>query len=385
MLNIAFGQSKYFVDNLSENVKRGHRQKVRRGEYPGVAPTGYLNDRVKHVMVRDPERFRLVQKAFEWYGAGDYSLKDLRQKLIKVGLVSRKGKPLVMSNLQRLLTNPFYYGYFEFNGELHEGKHEPAVSKQLFDRVQRVLADRSRPQKRSEKLFPFRGLLKCGECGRAITSEIKRGHTYYRCTKKDTNCSQRYAREESLASQSEEMIKKVALPAAWAEPMLAKCDEASAESAQADATFVNSLKLQIVAIEEKLELLLDARIEGVVTNDEYVAKKNKLLNQKIDLEQGVKERKSAGWLEQMRAFILEAHQAPEFALAENLQTKTNFLKTVGSNATLRDRTLHLTFNSPWSILAKYDMGSLRDTDLIPNFGKTEFWLAEMVSTVVAAK
>ena len=45
-----------------------------------------------------------------------------------------------------------------------------------------------------------------------------------------------------------------------------------------------------------------------------------------------------------------------------------------SNATLRDRILHLTFNSPWSILAKYDMGSLRDTDLIPNFGKTEFWL-----------
>ena len=42
MLNIAFGQSKYYVDNLSENVKRGLRQKVRRGEYPGVAPTGYL-------------------------------------------------------------------------------------------------------------------------------------------------------------------------------------------------------------------------------------------------------------------------------------------------------------------------------------------------------
>ena len=40
MLNIAFGQSKYYIDNLSENVKRGLRQKVRRGEYPGVAPTG---------------------------------------------------------------------------------------------------------------------------------------------------------------------------------------------------------------------------------------------------------------------------------------------------------------------------------------------------------
>jgi len=31
MLQIAFGQSKYYSDNLSENVKRGIRQKLRRG------------------------------------------------------------------------------------------------------------------------------------------------------------------------------------------------------------------------------------------------------------------------------------------------------------------------------------------------------------------
>jgi len=43
MLNIAFSQSKYYVDNLSENVKRGNRQKLRRGEWPNQAPFGYLN------------------------------------------------------------------------------------------------------------------------------------------------------------------------------------------------------------------------------------------------------------------------------------------------------------------------------------------------------
>ena len=52
MLNIAFGQSKYYVDSLSENTKRGLRQKVRRGEYPGPAPIGYINDsRTKSVVV----------------------------------------------------------------------------------------------------------------------------------------------------------------------------------------------------------------------------------------------------------------------------------------------------------------------------------------------
>src|ERR1039457_2049586 len=33
MLQVAFGQSKYYSDNLSENIKRGIRQKIRRGEW----------------------------------------------------------------------------------------------------------------------------------------------------------------------------------------------------------------------------------------------------------------------------------------------------------------------------------------------------------------
>jgi len=48
MLNIIFGQSKYYVDNLSENTKRGLREKVRLGEYPAFAPIGYLNERGKN-------------------------------------------------------------------------------------------------------------------------------------------------------------------------------------------------------------------------------------------------------------------------------------------------------------------------------------------------
>src|SRR3990167_2484767 len=65
MLSIAFGQSKYYVDNLSENVKRGLRQKVRRGEQSGQAPTGYLNDKANRVIVPDPA---LVKKflCYRW-------------------------------------------------------------------------------------------------------------------------------------------------------------------------------------------------------------------------------------------------------------------------------------------------------------------------------
>jgi len=44
MLQVAFGQSKYYSDNLVENIKRGVRQKLRRGEWLNLAPFGYVNN-----------------------------------------------------------------------------------------------------------------------------------------------------------------------------------------------------------------------------------------------------------------------------------------------------------------------------------------------------
>src|SRR3989344_5622107 len=163
MLNIAFGQSKYYIDNLSENVKRGQRQKVRRGEFSGVAPSGYLNDLVTHTIIPDPERFPLIKKMYELYATGKYTLKDLRKIF-----VSRKGNVIAISVVQGILTNPLYYGVFEYKGELHQGVHEPAISKELFDKVQIVIRERSRPQKRHEIKFPYLGLLKCAECSASI-------------------------------------------------------------------------------------------------------------------------------------------------------------------------------------------------------------------------
>ncbi len=189
MLNIAFGQSKYFVDNLSENTKRGLRQKLRRGEMPGLAPLGYLNDLRIHTMVKDPQRFRFVKKLFELYATSNYSLKDLQKKITSAGLLSRKGNKLSISVIQNILQNPFYYGVFKYNGELYQGIHKSMISKKFFDKCQKVLKDRARPIKRSGKIYAFRGLLKCGECDCSITSEIQREHIYYRCTKKKIPCS----------------------------------------------------------------------------------------------------------------------------------------------------------------------------------------------------
>jgi len=135
ILSIAFGQSKYYVDNLSENVKRGLREKVRRGEWPGWAPLGYVNDYKNHTAVPNPEKAVFVKKVFELYAEGDYSLEELHREVSRWGLTGKTGKPLRKSVLASILRNPFYYGVMRFRGEHYEASHPPLISKKLFDRV----------------------------------------------------------------------------------------------------------------------------------------------------------------------------------------------------------------------------------------------------------
>ena len=220
MLNIAFGQSKYYVDNLSENIKRGIRQKLRNGIWPAWAPLGYINDKNKRCIVVDKEKAKLIRKAFEIYSTGEYSLAEIRKIINSLGLLGKKDKVLSTSNYQYMFKNPIYYGAIRYNGELYEGKHEPIITKKIFDECQEVMKQKSKPQKVDKmKFFLYRGLFRCGECGFTITVDKKvkpsgKSYTYYYCTKKNPNhkCSQNvFTREEKISSQINEAIQKVSL------------------------------------------------------------------------------------------------------------------------------------------------------------------------------
>ncbi|MCD4704492.1 recombinase family protein, partial [bacterium] len=114
MLNIAFGQSKYYVDNLSENIKRGNRQKLRKGLWPSFAPIGYLNNHQTKGIDIDKEKAPLVKKAFELYASGEHTLKSITKILQKLGLRSYRNNILSISSTHRMLNNPIYYGVIKF-------------------------------------------------------------------------------------------------------------------------------------------------------------------------------------------------------------------------------------------------------------------------------
>ena len=363
MLSIAFGQSKYYIDNLSENIKRGHRQKLKNGLWPQMAPLGYLNNKETKQIYVDKEKSPLIKKAFEAYATGKHTLKEIRKIINELGLKGRRDSLLSVSNFQYLLRNPFYYGLIRYKGEFFEGKHEPIITKKLFDETQEVMKRKSKPQKADKmKFFLYRGFFHCGECGFTITADRKikpRGkqYVYYYCTKKNPNhiCSQNvFTREEKISSQIKEVIQKVSLPDDWADKMLNELEIEKETKAQSSRFFAQKTENEIKTIDEKLEKLMNAYLENALNLAEYREAKNKLVNQKQLLKDKLTafEQKSNNRFELAAKFINTVKQAEIIALQENPERGRDFLKKIGSNFRLSGQKLFCDFKNPFKILAE---------------------------------
>jgi len=358
MLSIAFGQSKYYIDNLSENVKRGLREKLRRGEWTGWAPLGYVNDYKNHNILPDPEKAPFVRKMFELYAGGDYSIEQLLQEATRWGLAGKAGKPIRKSTIAHLLRNPFYYGVMRIKGEVFEGSHPPLISKKLFDRVQEMLEKKAKAIKRGRIRFAFTGLIKCGECGASITAESQKRHTYYRCTKKLGKCSQKFLREEALLSQVNWAILKVFLDNDRKDKIIDKLTELADGESKGSASLSRQVHEKLKEFDAKMESLIDLYVAKEITQEEYRRKKLKLLNNKKDLEAklGEIEKTGGGWLEPAVSFVTHCNTAGSVAWQGNLAAKRDFLKIVGSNRILKDGSLQIKRTYLYDKIAKRPNG-----------------------------
>jgi len=357
MLSIAFRQSKYYIDNLSENVKRGFRQKIRRGEYPGFAPLGYINDTKNHSIAIDPDKAPFIKKIFDLYATGDYSLDELKNITDRLGLIGKRGKPVRRSELARILKNPFYYGMMLVKNELFEASHPPLISQKLFARVQEVLECRGKPMKKGVIKFAFGGLMKCRSCGASITAETQKGHAYYHCTKKLGHCeSKKFLREEDLLSQIDKIISKIYINDETKNKMIDKFEALAHEESKSSLSLSRQVQEKIAELDKKMERLIDLFVEQEISEEDYKIKKVKILNDKQLLKEklGEIEKGSGGWLEPSKNFVSICNQACYVARQETLTAKRDFLKIIGSNFLLFDRTLFVSYSYPYRFVAETD-------------------------------
>ena len=352
MLSIAFSQSKYYVDNLSENIKRGHRNKLKDGIWPRNAPLGYLNDKENKVIIPDPERSPYIVKAFEAYASGKYTLRQIRDLITELGFRSQREQVLSISNIHNILQNPIYYGLLRYGGEIHEGKHKPIITKKLFDSVQEVMSRKSKPKGKGLKEYLYRGFFRCGECGCFITTETQKGHNYLRCTKRKNPCTQKYVREELITSQIKEEIKKVSLPLDWTNWMIEENRKDQSSENQSSEIFSQKTKDEISLLDSKVEKLMNLYLENVLSLEEYRDSKNKLVNQKQLLKEKLSafEKKSNNRFELTENFLKANIHMVELANEKTNEENLHLFKKVGSNFKILDRTVLFEPRSSWRTL-----------------------------------
>ena len=229
LLMILGSQAKLENDNRSINIKRGMRTRVEMGLWPGVAPTGYLNEKRTDKpcsVIPDPMRAPVVKQMFEKVADNGWSGRKIHNWLKNdLRFVTKTGKILSLSNIYLMLRNSFYYGTYEYprkSGKWYTGKHTPIITQELFAKVQEKLNQEiSTSAKTYGKEFAFTKLVTCGLCGSGVCADekfkkLKDGsinrYVYYGCNKsKNYQCKSGYVREELLISQLFNIIDKIDL------------------------------------------------------------------------------------------------------------------------------------------------------------------------------
>ena len=198
--------AKKYIANLSEEIRKGQKEKIAQGWLPTKPPLGYktIGDKGRRTQILDETVAPLIRQMFSWYATGNYSLSRLEVELYKAGLRTRSGKKLGTSRIHTMLSEPFYYGKICWNNDITQGRQEPLISKDIFDKAQAILKRKIKNPHFATHNSLFKAKISCEHCGGLVTWELQKGHWYGHCNNHGAyrKClSKTYIREEKVEAQ----------------------------------------------------------------------------------------------------------------------------------------------------------------------------------------
>ena len=348
----------HYVENLSEEVKKGMRQKAAQGAYPSWAPLGYLNagelsEKRSVGIVTDPVKAPMVVKLFEAAARGA-SLGEVVKLAESIGLRGRFNARIGKSAMVKILKCRVYTGWFRWAGETYRGRYEPLISQELFDRVQRALNDR-RKTKAQRHTFAFAGLVRCGECGRLLTGDRKKGrYVYYagHCAHQNG----RGIREEIVEREFLVALKSLVVPDAIRDAALADISKHYADEARRNAAATARSRTRLAEIEEMTASAYEEKLLGRVTEEtwrrmisrwsEEAAKHRAIVAQATPAING----------ERISLAAREKFELPQLALRQwnerDAYEKGALVKTCVSNFVITRGSIAISMRSPFTHMAK---------------------------------
>ncbi len=350
LMSVEFGMSNQYIRDLSVNVKRGNREKLRRGEWPNKAPYGYRNDKNTRTLTLHEAEAEIIRQCYSLYNSGDYSFNDVAKE---VGLYK--------SQVERILGRPFYYGVMYRDGNCYPGKHEQIITKNDYDLAQQVkIGVRVSPIRPKAVFFPYRGFMQCAECGCQLTATKKKGrYDYYYCTNGKGICSQHktYLGDKATLDLSAQVLKNTYFDEEFIE-ILYQAAKERYENGQPDTEKpLTDISLELEQISRQERKLLHSFTSELIDETVYRDEVFKLKQKKADLEQkqqkySQKNHNGLVTLELTKEVFLTCSRAiSEFEDAPP-ERKHEILKTLLWNFSVKDKkVLETNFKSPYHVLA----------------------------------
>jgi site-specific DNA recombinase len=382
--------AKNYIDNLSEEARKGMQEKAEQGIWPTRSPLGYRNvagPDGKKIIVVDPEVAPIVSRIFEWYATGQYALKEVAQKARDAGFIHRRtGTKVPISAVHSILRNRLYTGQFEWNGKLIQGRHQALIFVELWERVQGVLDGRNVSKaKRGKHDFAFSGLIACAKCGCSVVGEVKKQrYVYYHCTGyadkclgNPASCRRRYVREEVLEQKFTDLLGELRFDDEVLEWVQESLYASHADEQRDHEEAIKRLQGEHNRLGDRINAMYLDKLDGRVDSTFF-------------------DKMSAQWREEQNRCLreIERHEAAEqsymdegvqiLELAQNAQKlfeqqqpreKRRLLNFVLSNCSWEDGEVVATFRQPFDLLAQMTAVATRtapssDSNLV----KSEIWL-----------
>ncbi len=364
LFNIETGQANQFIIDLKKNSMRGMLGKAERGWLPSRPPLGYLNDKLEHTIIVDPERFHLVRKMWDLMLTGNYTPTQIREiansewgfrtpKTKRAG-----GVELPSSSIYKMFTNIYYTGAFKWAGKVYnDGKHTPMITLEEYDRVQIILGKKGKPRSQTHE-FSYTGQITCAECGSMWTASEKKKiikstgelktYVYYSCTKKKkgSKCNQCPITLEELEQQIDiELERYTILPVFkdWALEVLNRNnDKEILERTKIYETQHKSL----AETQKELDTLTKMRYRELIDDETFIKERNELKTkiEKLKVNLRNTESRADKWLELTeKTFNFACYARKEF-MTGDLNKKKEIFSALGQNFLLKDKKLLITPN-----------------------------------------
>lgn len=349
--------AKNYIDNLSEEVKKGHRQKAEQGEYPGKPPYGYYRENHKSIKINMKEA-QLVLRAYNLYAEGNLSLESVCERLSEEGFIYKDNTPkMYKSKLESMLKNNFYVGNFTFNKVVYVGIHEPIINMELFERVQKSFKKDNKPDRKKQHSFIFSGVFKCAECGSTITSEIKKGqYVYYRCTNRKKNCSHKsvYVRQEEILKQFDEVIKDVNITSEHKKAIITALKESHADEQLFHEEQVALLKERCDKLRNRISNLYTDKLDGLISADDWAVRNNEWTNEHSRLTAVIEQHMNANndYMKKGIQMLELAENVYSHYIQENEKEKAKLIKIVCQNFFMEGSKAHYEYKKPFDILSE---------------------------------